>query len=113
MPAFENWCANPIYCQEWDLKQPNKLVVCNLPTANMSEIDGRIEQHVVLAGTREQIETDPHRRVRRKRMANFLLEGAQKSLPIRVIVLDGRRQRDYPNAKTHVSCRALSAKPLR
>ncbi|MEQ8693872.1 MAG: HNH endonuclease signature motif containing protein [Gammaproteobacteria bacterium] len=99
--------ANPKYCYEWALKQPGKLVVCNLWTENMLEINGRIEQHLVLTDTPEKVETDPTRRARRRRMATLLFEAAEEALPIRVIVLDGKRQEDTQNAKPQVKYRAL------
>ena len=82
--------ANPKYCYEWALKQPARVVICNLWFANMKEVDGHVEQHLVLADTPTRSETDPTRRARRGRMSELLAEAATEGLPVRVIVLDGK-----------------------
>lgn len=110
-PNYENGAsnpgANPKYCYEWALKEPGKVVVCNLWSSGMKEVAGRIEQHLVLSDTATHKEIDPTRRARRKRMAALLAEAAAEALPVRVIVLDGKSRSASADGKTHVRYRAL------
>lgn len=99
--------ANPKYCYEWALKEPGRVVVCNLWYSSMKEIDGAIEQHLVLRDTAAKKESDPTRRARRARMADVLTDAANEGLPVRVIVLDGKPRAASPDGKTHVKYRKL------
>jgi len=99
--------ANPKYCYEWALKQPGEVVVCNLWFENMKDVDGHVEQHLVLADTPTKSETDPTRRARRGRMSELLAEAATEGLPVRVIVLDGNTRAASADGKTHVKFRKL------
>lgn len=106
-----NPSANPRYCYEWALGDFKSLVVCNLWTENMLEVGDAIEQHLVLTDSEKRKETNHTRRNRRQKMAKLLLDAAQKKLPVRVIVLDGQRQEDVPDAKPKVRYRALDPEP--
>ena len=99
--------ANPKYCYEWALKEPGKLVVCNLWYGGMLEINGGVEQHLVLRDTSQRKEKDPTRRARRSRMEELLVEAFQDGLPIRVVVLDGKTRTQTGNGKTNVQARTL------
>lgn len=99
--------ANPKYCYEWALKQPGKVVVCNLWAGNMREVDGNIEQQLQLSDSATKTETDPTRRGRRARMAEMLAEAYAQGLPVRVIVLDGQTRESSQNGKTRVTGRSL------
>lgn len=99
--------ANPKYCYEWALKQPGKVVVCNLWLANMQQVDGFIEQHLTLIDTPTRIETNSTRRARRTRMSELLMDAASEQLPVRVIILDGKTRTTSPDGKTHVKHREL------
>jgi hypothetical protein len=99
--------ANPAYCYEWALKEPGKLVLCNLWSKQMLSVAGEIEQHLVLLDTDTQRETNSTRRARRDRMATLLTEAYRTPLPVRVIVLDGKTRDKAKDGKTHVRYRAL------
>ena len=99
--------ANPKYCYEWALKEAGKVIVCNLWFSNMKEVNGYVEQHLVLADTSTRSETDPTRRARRGRMSELLAEAAREQLPVRVIVLDGKARSASVDGKTHVKYRQL------
>ena len=103
--------ANPKYCYEWALREPGKLVVCNLWYENMQEVNGNIEQHIVLTDTSTRTEHDPTRRARRSRMSALLAEAAQDNLQVRVIVLDGKPKTTDPGSKTQVKYRTLDPEP--
>ena len=101
--------ANPKYCYEWALKEAGKVIVCNLWFSNMKEVNGNVEQHLVLADTPLRSETDPTRRARRRRMSELLSEAAREHLPVRVIVLDGKARSALADGKTHVKYRQLDS----
>lgn len=103
--------ANPKYCYEWALKESGRVAVCNLWYSSMKEVDGSIEQHLVLKDTASERETDPTRRARRERMAAVLSDAAAEGLPVRVIVLDGKPRAASPDGKTHVKFRKLDPMP--
>jgi hypothetical protein len=97
----ENPGANPKYCYEWALVEPGRLVVCNLWYGAMKEVAGGVEQHLVLRDTDEHQESDPTRRARRARMEKAIAEAFLDRLPVRVIVLDGRRRGPGPFRVQH------------
>lgn len=103
--------ANPKYCYEWALKDPGKVVVCNLWFENMAEVNGGVEQHLVLTDTPSHKEANSTRRARRARMAQLLAEAHAEGLTIRVIVLDGKKRNSSSDGKTHVKYRALDFEP--
>jgi 5-methylcytosine-specific restriction enzyme A len=103
--------ANPKYCYEWALIEPGRVAVCNLWYSSMKEVNGSIEQHLVLRDTASKKEADPTRRARRERMATVLSDAAAASLPVRVIVLDGKPRVASPDGKTHVKFRTLDPMP--
>lgn len=107
----ENPGANPKYCYEWALWAPGRVVVCNLWYSSMEETAGGVEQHLTLRDTAEHQETDPTRRARRGRMEKAIVDAYQGGLPVRVIVLDGKRRGVGPNGKTKVDARSLDPLP--
>jgi len=100
--------ANPKYCYEWALKEPGKLVVCNLWYRNMVETrDGAVEQRLMLRDSGDNKETNATRRERRSRMASLLSDAFRESLPVRVIVLDGQTRYETTDSKAKIKARAL------
>jgi 5-methylcytosine-specific restriction protein A len=104
--------GNPKYCFEWSFAQPNKVVVLNLWHNHMQERpDGSVFMDLNLrkfADSRSGIE-----RVRALRTDEAIQTAVRNKLPIRVIVLAGKR-RDIlaPGAKpSHVAKRLLDPLP--
>lgn len=104
-----NPAANPKYCYEWALKQPNSVLVCNLWFGNMREINGEIEQHLQLADSATNRETNATRRSRRTRLVELLAEAYKEELPIRVIILDGQTRESSQKGRTRVTGRSLDS----
>lgn len=104
--------ANPKYCYEWALVQPQKVVVLNLWHESMREEEGQLKHPLNLRDTDAVNEKNFTRRARRQRMEDAISLAHKSGLPIRVIVLDGERRREAPVTKgAVVAARLLDPVP--
>lgn len=103
--------ANPKYCYEWALGDPDKLIVCNLWLRNMREGQDGIEQHLMLSDSPDNSDEDTTRRARRARMRTLILGAYRAATPIRVIVVDGKRREESRDGKARIEARILDPLP--
>lgn len=108
--------SNPKYCYEWAFVQPDKAVVLNLWHEELQEINGEVVQRL---NYRQHAKNLPQAAARgtwakrAKAMDDAFSLAAAKTLPVRVIVCDGKR-RDViknPEKSSTVSRRMLDVIP--
>ena len=103
----EKAASNPKYCYEWAFVQPKELVLLNLWHANMEETDGVVFTKINprnSASKRTGIE-----RRRALRMDKALQAAVKGRLPVRVVVLEGRRRKNMQEKPSHVTARLLDS----
>ena len=86
----ERPAANPKYCYSWSFVQPGALVVLNLWFASMVEASGAIEQHLKFHGSAARIARNAVHKARWRHLEEAVALTFRTSLPVRVIVLDGK-----------------------
>jgi 5-methylcytosine-specific restriction enzyme A len=81
--------SNPKYCYEWSFLQPGRVAVVKLWHDKLTEVDGKVEQHLNLI---EDARKEPKgsRAVRRARMSKAIDTAASETLPLRVIIMKRR-----------------------
>ena len=97
--------SNPKYCYEWAFVQPKEFILLNLWHASMEEADGVVFTKITprnLASERTGIE-----RSRALRMDKALQTAVKGRLPVRVVVLEGRRRKNMQEKPSHVTARLL------
>lgn len=83
--------SNPKYCFEWSFIEPKKVVVLNLWHSLMEEIDGIIQTKITIREYASKCSSPEKQRALR---ADDAIQTAIKdNLPIRVIILDGKRRK--------------------
>jgi 5-methylcytosine-specific restriction enzyme A len=87
----EGAASNPKYCYEWAFLQPRMIAVLNLWHAEMEEDAGVVTSRINL---RKHImrEEGARRKARANSMDRIIQTAFRESLPIRVIVLAGKRR---------------------
>jgi len=106
--------ANPKYCYDWSFVQPKKVVVLNLWFPDLQERNSTIECDVNLREAARKAEGFPKHalRVRRARkMDDAIRDAFRDSLPVRMIVLDGRRRTSDHSRPSRVATRLLDSEP--
>jgi 5-methylcytosine-specific restriction protein A len=102
--------ANPKYCYEWAFVDAGKAVVVTLWFASLAQtMDGVIEQHFNLKMAK-LVEKSAVRKSRRERLLGALVGAFRDSLPIRVIVVDGK-QGELGKTTSIVNMRKLDTVP--
>jgi len=83
--------SNPKYCYDWAFLQPGRVVVLNLWHAEMHEVKGAV---FACLNLKEHIRRDyvAPRRARAASMDRIIETAFQDGLPVRVIVLAGKRR---------------------
>ncbi len=89
----ENPGANPKYCYEWALVEPNALVLLNLWFDAMLERNEGLEHRLNFRDSPTRTEINATRRARRQRMEEAVHLAYESGLPVRVIVLSGNRRK--------------------
>jgi hypothetical protein len=97
---------NPKYCYEWSFLRPGKLVVLNLWHAEMRESDGVVSTQLNLKKTFDR-EAIPKRKARAATMDHAIMTAFSEGLPVRVVVLSGRRRNVDDVEVTRASLRLL------
>ena len=108
--------TNPKYCYDWSFVEPGRIVIVNLWHASMRERNGVVSIDLNL---RESIRRHSNRggkrvwKMRAEKLDLAIQEAAKNSLPIRVVVNDGKmRVADDPKAKaSRVDHRLLDSVP--
>ena len=99
--------ANPKYCYEWALSGPSRIVIANLWFDEMRKVDGNYETHLDLSERPRSANVRAVRVGRRRRMKEILRHAYNDELPVRVIVLKGKR---VAERKSQVIARLLDPK---
>jgi 5-methylcytosine-specific restriction enzyme A len=108
----ERAATNPKYCYEWSFVQPAKVVVLNLWQRNMLTSGGKIiQEHNFLEGAGSARKSNW--KTRNRKMSVAVATAWSDSLPVRVIICDGRmRDRNDPEARaSEVTARELDVIP--
>lgn len=103
--------ANPKYCYNWSFVQPNEVVVLNLWYSGLEEQKGDVTYEW---NARDIATSAKGVTVRRAIEMDLAIQQAyRKSLPVRVVLCDGRRRdRNDPNSKaSNVRFRDLDPEP--
>lgn len=99
--------ANPKYCYEWALSGPSRIVIANLWFDDMRKVGGKYEDHLDLSDRPPGARVPAVRVGRRRRMKEILRYAYSNELPVRVIVLKGKR---VSERKSQVIARLLDPK---
>ena len=82
--------TNPKYCYEWSFVEQNKVVVLNLLYGGLKERDGKIVYYFNMREEAKQCSKVASRRA--KKMDIAIQEAKKNNLPVRIIILVGKRR---------------------
>lgn len=99
--------VNPKYCYEWAFVQSKRVVVLNIWIDSLDEKDGTIWCDLNERKYAAQLPGSDPRRGRRKRLFAALRTASVEGLPVRVIIVSGKRRHVNELKASHVTKRGL------
>jgi hypothetical protein len=96
----EKAATNPKYCYEWSFLQPGKVAVLNLWYEDLKKTDGEYWRELNMLRTAQR-EKDHNRKRRALNMDHHIRTAYIEGLPVRVVVLDGRRNDETGPARAN------------